>query len=759
VRRAAFSTHHRLAQEVSVASVIRPNRTEVNRTFPYLGFTIRTGRPASFEVALASSPHLFESAARAQRTSENFASTHSAGPLPAPSGEAVWIVPSEMLARFAGKTPQLYYALATFPGGDTAHPEIVAMTGAAAPAISLSRSYTGTTRRLAGVGAGRGAASGPSYSQADPHALEWAGDAIAAGTMQPVSAPAEGKAFAYSDGLGPLPVEDGGGGIEGAIPDLEDEATAAAQAVRVLSNTPDDPFASRFVPADPGNFASGPGTARIARVVIHITDSRKPSIAGPISWFQNPSAKVSAHYVIGQDGEIVQMVHHGDVAWHAHAANRDSIGIEHVANTSGMVPTEAQLCASAALVNWLCATYGIPIDRTHVLGHAEADPTTTHTGCPNAVWDWPYFMGMVTSGSCYPRPAAQALGASFDVRWEGVAPVAQPTDATCWAAAAAMVVGWRERMSIDPRQFRAGRIETYDNGLSPREVDELAASLGLVAEPPQDYAVEGFRALLEQRGPLWVARAVPDAHAVCVYGLSGDGGPDTTFVHYHDPMPIGQGSAAQTRTYRQFMLEFDRFASDDHGRVNNQIMHAGGTGGRSASAVAQGARGLAVVEVGSAIAGAVMTRILDNDGDVHWELDQLNGLKKPWNNDAYAGPPSYGTKTLRLTGPRGSTVFGADEIWVDCELTFQYNGRSVGNVAVTVTGTGDAAGLGLTLKEQIADEANSFTAAGSPDAFAAVKVRLHYRFDSPIYDDMIAISDLVLYGNGTYAFTTRWTQT
>jgi hypothetical protein len=61
------------------------------------------------------------------------------------------------------------------------------------------------------------------------------------------------------------------------------------------------------------------------------------------------------------------------------------------------------------LTRWLCDTYGIPCDRTHILGHSEAHPATTHTGCPNAVWDWDYFMGMVVSGTCDPRTQTQSL--------------------------------------------------------------------------------------------------------------------------------------------------------------------------------------------------------------------------------------------------------------------------------------------------------------------------------------------------------------
>lgn len=37
---------------------------------------------------------------------------------------------------------------------------------------------------------------------------------------------------------------------------------------------------------------------------------------GTVSWFQNPSSQVSAHYVVEQDGRIVQMVSEDDTAWH-----------------------------------------------------------------------------------------------------------------------------------------------------------------------------------------------------------------------------------------------------------------------------------------------------------------------------------------------------------------------------------------------------------------------------------------------------------
>jgi N-acetyl-anhydromuramyl-L-alanine amidase AmpD len=169
----------------------------------------------------------------------------------------------------------------------------------------------------------------------------------------------------------------------------------------------DYPYAE-WIPATAANFQKWLNNwlRPIDRIVIHITDA--PTIGSTINWFQNPQSKVSAHYVVGQDGRIVQMVRHNDIAYHASTANGSSIGIEHVACTGRntkvcptvVLPTQSQYCSSAALVNWLCNGFGIPMDRQHILGHAEA-AKTTH-GCPSSLWNWSYYMQLVTSGSCFP---------------------------------------------------------------------------------------------------------------------------------------------------------------------------------------------------------------------------------------------------------------------------------------------------------------------------------------------------------------------
>ncbi|MFC7440257.1 N-acetylmuramoyl-L-alanine amidase [Laceyella putida] len=164
----------------------------------------------------------------------------------------------------------------------------------------------------------------------------------------------------------------------------------------VAQATPDYPGA-RWVAASSANYTTAnresDGNA-INYVIIHTTQG---SYAGTISWFQNPSAQVSAHYVIrSSDGEVTQMVQNKDIAWHAGNwdYNVHSVGIEHEGYVSDPAwYTDAMYRASANLTRWLCDTYGIPKDRSHIIGHNQV-PGATHTD-PGPNWDWNYYMSLV----------------------------------------------------------------------------------------------------------------------------------------------------------------------------------------------------------------------------------------------------------------------------------------------------------------------------------------------------------------------------
>lgn len=171
--------------------------------------------------------------------------------------------------------------------------------------------------------------------------------------------------------------------------------------------------AAEWVPADQANFRSASRQWKdIKHVVIHCTDGRGDPRAVAEMW-QDPTNRTSAHYVIGQDGTVLQCVRHKDIAEHAHDANPTSIGIEHCARPPGEPPfpkddpglpvSDAQYSASAKLVAWICYKAALVPDRDTIQGHAEIDPKTTHQNCPTQFttgattsWDWIRFMTVVT---------------------------------------------------------------------------------------------------------------------------------------------------------------------------------------------------------------------------------------------------------------------------------------------------------------------------------------------------------------------------
>lgn len=148
-----------------------------------------------------------------------------------------------------------------------------------------------------------------------------------------------------------------------------------------------------WTPAYSGNYTRG-RSARIDTVVIHTIEG---SAQGAISWFRNPSANVSAHYVISYSGQIFQCVADRDTAWHVRSYNSRAIGLEHEGYAGRNNWTDAQYRASARLTAWLCRAYGIPRNRSRILGHVEV-PGNDHTD-PGRFFNWTYYMNLVNQYS------------------------------------------------------------------------------------------------------------------------------------------------------------------------------------------------------------------------------------------------------------------------------------------------------------------------------------------------------------------------
>lgn len=112
-------------------------------------------------------------------------------------------------------------------------------------------------------------------------------------------------------------------------------------------------------------------------IVIHQTSNDDVDTA--LATLTSPRRKVSAHYLIGRDGEVIQLVAEGARAWHAGASwwgghtdlNSASIGIE--LDNNGEEPfAEPQIAALLVLLRDLVARHRIP--PPNILGHGDIAP-------------------------------------------------------------------------------------------------------------------------------------------------------------------------------------------------------------------------------------------------------------------------------------------------------------------------------------------------------------------------------------------------
>src|SRR5829696_6751419 len=150
----------------------------------------------------------------------------------------------------------------------------------------------------------------------------------------------------------------------------------------------------------------------IDRIVVHVTEG---PFWGSVRWLTSPHAHASSHYVISRRGKVVQLVHLSDIAWHAGnwSVNVRSVGIEHEGFTySAAGFTDAQYRNSARLTAWLARRSLMPIDREHIIGHAEVPGPrggrggASHHTDPGPHWNWNRYLALVRS---YATPGWQKL--------------------------------------------------------------------------------------------------------------------------------------------------------------------------------------------------------------------------------------------------------------------------------------------------------------------------------------------------------------
>ena len=140
---------------------------------------------------------------------------------------------------------------------------------------------------------------------------------------------------------------------------------------KVIRSKPVNPGGEDFVGTT--NF----GLRKPNYVIIHHTAQK--STEQTLKTFTLPRTQVSAHYVIGRDGAVYQMLHDLLRAWHGGAAkwgnltdiNSASIGIE--LDNNGLEPfSETQINSLLNVLTKLKKSHGIP--PANFIGHSDIAP-------------------------------------------------------------------------------------------------------------------------------------------------------------------------------------------------------------------------------------------------------------------------------------------------------------------------------------------------------------------------------------------------
>ncbi|MDX6752056.1 N-acetylmuramoyl-L-alanine amidase [Geminicoccaceae bacterium 1502E] len=146
-------------------------------------------------------------------------------------------------------------------------------------------------------------------------------------------------------------------------------------------------------------------------LLLHYTGM--PGAGEALERLRCPEAKVSAHYLLLEDGRVLSLVAEEERAWHAGAScwagrervNDFSIGIEIVnpGHEWGYRPfPPAQMAGLLELAAAICGRWGIPPER--VLGHSDVAPARKED--PGELFDWPL---LARAGlAVWPAPVAGA---------------------------------------------------------------------------------------------------------------------------------------------------------------------------------------------------------------------------------------------------------------------------------------------------------------------------------------------------------------
>lgn len=141
------------------------------------------------------------------------------------------------------------------------------------------------------------------------------------------------------------------------------------------------------------NFDARPADAAADILLLHYTGMQSAEVS--LARLCDPAAKVSAHYLINEDGSVCRLVDESKRAWHAGVShwagstdiNARSIGVElqNPGHEFGYRPfPDAQIISLIDLCLSILSHHPIPAER--VLGHSDVAPTRKED--PGELFDW-----------------------------------------------------------------------------------------------------------------------------------------------------------------------------------------------------------------------------------------------------------------------------------------------------------------------------------------------------------------------------------
>ena len=142
------------------------------------------------------------------------------------------------------------------------------------------------------------------------------------------------------------------------------------------------------------NFNERPKEVKISLIILHYTEMNPVQAA--LERLTDPASKVSAHYLIEQNGQMYQLVEDQYRAWHAGISswqgyedvNDISIGIEldHPGHISSAPYPKVLMTSLLKLLKFLCVRH--KINKKQIWGHSDIAPDRKID--PGEFFDWSF---------------------------------------------------------------------------------------------------------------------------------------------------------------------------------------------------------------------------------------------------------------------------------------------------------------------------------------------------------------------------------